>query len=130
MTEPKIRPQDVPDDLVEALLAAANDACVEMPHFEARRILTDLLPATYRYWFAAAFGTPEEIAAREAEASERTPDDTVRLCERARPGEHARQVREQVAAEIERVLTDYQPVSVGVRNGLRRAAAIARKEGR
>lgn len=39
-----------------------------------------------------------------------------------------RQVHEQVAAEIERVLADYQPVSVGVRNGLRRAAEIARGE--
>ncbi|TYK45188.1 hypothetical protein [Actinomadura decatromicini] len=44
------------------------------------------------------FGTPEEIADRETEAAQRTPDDTVRLCEMARPGEHERRVRERVAA--------------------------------
>lgn len=106
MTEPEISPQDVPDDLVEALLAAANDACVEMPHFEARRILAGLLPATYRYWFAAAFGSPEAIAAREAAAAPRTPDDTVDLCEMARPGEHERRVRERMAAELETLRED------------------------
>lgn len=62
--------------------------------------LAAVLPAHERQVMTKLFGTPEEVAAREAEARERTPDDTVRLCEMARPGEHERRVREQVAAEI------------------------------
>jgi hypothetical protein len=99
VTEPKIRPQDVPSGLVEALLAAANDACVEIPRFEARRLLAAVLPAARKAVLAELFGPPEEIAARKAEAATRKPDDLVRLCDLARPGAHAQRVREQVAAE-------------------------------
>lgn len=96
-----MRPQDVPSELVEAMLEAANHACIEMPRFEARRILAAVLPVHERQVMTRLFGTREEVAAREAEAAQRAPDDTVRLCEMARPGEHERRVRERVAAEIE-----------------------------
>ncbi|MCP9947216.1 zinc finger domain-containing protein [Actinomadura madurae] len=98
----KLQPEDVPAELVTAFMASANEAYgYGMDDYDARHILAAVLPGTYRWWFTQAFGTREEIAAREADAAKRTPDDTVRLCETARPGEHEQRVRAQVAAEIE-----------------------------
>lgn len=57
-------------------------------------------------WFAELFGTPEEIAAREAEAADRPLDDPIELCERIRPGEHERRVRERVAAGLRKDAED------------------------
>ena len=101
--EPTPRPADVPDDLVDD----AVDAWHEAPRDEhgnrpmlddlMRHILAAVLPAARKLWIAELFGAPEEIAARQAEPL--TEDDTVRLCELARPGVHERQVRERVAAE-------------------------------
>lgn len=54
--------------------------------------------AVFQEWM---FGAPEEIAARKAEADTRTPDDTVRLCEMARPGEHARRVLTAAADQLD-----------------------------
>lgn len=85
--------EDVPDNNKSLMIAVAAEVGAEIE----------------RQAYAKLFGSPEEIRAREAEATERAPDDTVRLCEMARPGEHERRVRAKVAAEIE-VLRD------GVRN--------------
>lgn len=52
-----------------------------------------------RAYFAEPFGTPEEIAAREARP--RTSDDPIELCERIRPGLHEQRVRAKVSEEIE-----------------------------
>lgn len=64
--------------------------------------LAAVLPEARKAWFAELFGTPEEIARREADAARRTPDDTVRLCELAQPGEHERHARGKVAADLKR----------------------------
>lgn len=68
----------------------------------ARVVLAAVLPEARKAWFAELFGTPEEIARREAEAAQRTPDDTVRLCELARPGEHEQRARGKAAADLKR----------------------------
>lgn len=95
-----MNPDEVPPDLVAALKASANDAYgYGIDDLDARHILAAILPEARKAWFSELLGTPEEIAAREAEAEQRTPDDTVRLCELAQPGEHERRVRERVAAE-------------------------------
>ena len=69
---------------------------------QASKILTAMLPLTYRYWFEQAFGTAEEIRARSAEAAHRKPDDIAELCELARPGWHAKQVRSRIADQMRR----------------------------
>ena len=114
-----MKPEDVPETILdvawraelarrspEASAALVEEYCDFDAHPSLRAHREELRPAlgaalatARKAWFAELFGTPEEIAAREAEAAQRTPDDTVRLCEMARPGEHERQVRKQVADE-------------------------------
>lgn len=119
---PDREPQDVSDDLLDLAWRAelarrvpgvSAEVIEEYCDFELhpsmrsdreklRPILAAVLPAARKAVLAELLGTPEEIAAREAEAASKTPDDTVRLCEMARPGEHDRRVREQVAADMKR----------------------------
>ncbi|NEA21583.1 hypothetical protein [Actinomadura bangladeshensis] len=77
----------------EAADAAAAVVAGWLPEIE-RRVRAQVM--------ADLFGAPEEIARREAEAAQSTPDDTVRLCEMAQPGEHERQARGKVAADLKR----------------------------
>ena len=110
-----MNPEDVPEELDGIAKEAWNRHAATAPpgayHHEGirRAIVAAVMPEIERRTREQVrkelFGTPEEIAAREAEAAQRTPDDTVRLCEMARPGEHERRVREQVAAEIEETAT-------------------------
>lgn len=117
--EGRIRPQDVPPELVTRAAKAS------IPHFEscdfgdswqdcqdcrraydrAHYALAAVLPERERRVRKAVLtellGTPEEIAAREAEAATKTRDDTVDICERARPGEHARRVLEAAADQLD-----------------------------
>ena len=105
------RPDEVPADLVKPLaemLLADYDSEFDASHLswqdfagQARKILTAVLPLTYRYWCEQAFGTEAEIRARGADAANRKPDDIAKLCELVRPGWHEQQVRERVAEEIE-----------------------------
>lgn len=59
--------------------------------------------AVFQEWM---FGAPEEIAARKAEAATRKPDDMVRLCEMARPGEHAERVLTAAADQLDAMPKD------------------------
>lgn len=97
------KPDDVPDEWVQLLLAAANDAWVDLPRFEAGRLLAAVVPAIRKAVLTELLGPPEEIAARKTEADARTPDDTVRLCEMARPGEHARRVLTAAADQLDAI---------------------------
>lgn len=87
---------DVPDDLLELAMRAWSDNGPGKPgnwsaEQQVRAILAAVLPEARRRWFSELMGT-DAVAAREADAAKRTRDDTVDLCERARPGEHARRV--------------------------------------
>ena len=98
-----MNPDEVPPDLVAALKTSANDAYgYGIDDYDAGHILAAVLPEARKAWFAELLGTPGEIAVRDAEAAQRTPDDTVRLCEMARSGEHERQVRAKVVADLKR----------------------------
>ncbi|HEX5568541.1 MAG TPA: hypothetical protein VFY14_16725 [Streptomyces sp.] len=100
-----MKPEDVPEEAVAAFCRTfwgastveTHPAMIEL----ARTTLAAVLPVHERQVMTRLFGMREEVAAREAEAAQRAPDDTVRLCEMARPGEHERRVRERVTAEIE-----------------------------
>ncbi|WP_242892558.1 hypothetical protein [Actinomadura litoris] len=118
MPDPTAPRLDVPDEL---MALARREWCAAEParggsfnvEDALRNVLAAVLPAARRQWFAELFGSPEEIAAREAEAGARTPDDTVRLCEMARPGEHEQRVRAKVAAEQ----AEWLPELVDIVNG-------------
>lgn len=91
---------DVPDELIQIMADAEFDAppgCSARDSY--RTVLAAVVPVIERRVIAKLFGTPEEIAAREAEAAKCKPDDVTEICERAAPGRHERQVRERVAAE-------------------------------
>ncbi|WP_433233807.1 HIT family protein [Actinomadura nitritigenes] len=112
VASPASRAPGAPDELLLIALSAFTGKKlaslydligVEVDDHEAiERVLRAVLPAAYRQWFAQAFGTPEEIAARAAAAAGRAPDETVRLCETARPGEHEQRIRARLADELER----------------------------
>lgn len=133
---PEGRTQDVPGEAVHAVaetLYRHYDSEYGASHLtwmdfadEARELIQAAAPHLRKAVLAELLGTPEEIAAREAHP--RTPDDTVRLCEMARPGEHERQVREQVAQEL--LAVDPAEWALAGQHAGHEAARVARGEAR
>lgn len=111
-----MNPEDVPDEWVRLAVRANADrnhvdlcGCVAWPerclsgytptqweHGDEAHTIATVLSAARKAWFVELMGDPEDRAQEAA-----TPDDTVRLCEMARPGEHERRLRKRVAEQIE-----------------------------
>lgn len=121
-----MNPADVPDDLLSLY---GRNYLGSSPAVAARRAMAAVIPEIERRARAQVmtelFGPREDLAAREAEARQRTADDTVRLCEMARPGEHARQVRERAAEEIFAKAEEFTDTLTGPRASFRRGLEAA-----
>ncbi|MUN41462.1 hypothetical protein [Actinomadura litoris] len=136
-TTPMADAPDVPEEAVTAvaeLLLRDYDAEFNADHLrwqdfagQARRVIEAGAPHIKRKTrgqvMTELFGSRQEVVARRSEP--RTADDTVRLCEMARPGEHERQVREQVAAEILAKAEPYRDALTGPRASFRRGMEAA-----
>jgi hypothetical protein len=125
-----MEPDEVPAELMEVarsavLLLTERDVQI------ACRVLAAVLPEARKAWFAELVGTPTEVAARAAEAAQHSPDDTIALCEKARPGEHERRIRAKVATEIKQIGVEHRndrdnPASSEEWACYNRAALVAR----